>query len=162
MPDPDEPERLTSYVSTGAGSTRMELDLFESRAVLHVRSRWMGQPALDVAFALRHRVLGSHSGALVVETAQERGNPIPLPPCDGPLVLEYARVPPQPSKYAGSGTMAMVGASTDPWTLLLWLHPDVMYDDGTQLPPEEYDAPPDDFAPVVRALRELERPWKLG
>lgn len=157
-----EPESLTAFVGTGAGSTRMTLELLADGATLHFQSRWMGQQPLELVLALRRSVTESHSGALVVQSARTDGKAIPLPPSDGPLVLEYARVPPQRSPRAGSGTMAMVGEWTDPWTLLLWLHPEVMYDDGTQLGPDDYDCPPDDFAPVVKVLRELERPWKFG
>jgi hypothetical protein len=137
MSDGESCERLTGFVGTGSGSTWMELELFAARAVLRFHSRWMGdEQPLEVSFILRHRVLGSHSGALVLEAAcgSKDSKPLPLPPSDGPIVLEYARVPPQSAELPGSDVMAVVGHWTDPWSLLLWLHADAMYDDGTQLP----------------------------
>jgi hypothetical protein len=163
MPEADD-ETLVGFVATTAGKTEITLELRGDRATLRVHSQWMGDAEpFELALALTHGVRGSHSGVLVVTAAQLPDHTaVPLPPADGPLILEYARVPPQRSEDAGSDVMAVVGRWTDPWTLLLWLHANAMYDDGTQLPLEDYADPPEAFAPVVRVLRELERPWKLG
>jgi hypothetical protein len=48
------------------------------------------------------------------------------------------------------------------FTLVLWLHADATFDDGTDLEPDEYDPPAEAFRPVVRALNWLTQPWKLG
>jgi len=156
-------ESLRGFVATGSGQTTVELELAADRATLHFHSQWMGDAApFELSLALHHTIVGSHSGALKIESARIADRAVPLPPSDGPILLEYARVPAQPAGPAGSDVMAVVGRGTDPWSLLLWLHADAAFDDGTQLPVEEYDPPPSELAPVVKVLRELERPWKLG
>jgi hypothetical protein len=69
---------------------------------------------------------------------------------------------PQPEGISGNDTMYAAGYRTSDWTCLLWLHPDSHFDDGTQLPLEDYEHPPSEFAPLVKVLKELEHPWKLG
>jgi hypothetical protein len=157
------PEHLTGFVATGTGKTELALELSETRAVLQFHARWMGTEPIELALELESIAIGSHSGVLALAAARlPGGTAVPLPPSDGPLLLEFVRVPPQHTAHAGSDVMAVVGRWTEAWTLLLWLHADAAYDDGTQLPPGDYDDPPEAFAPVVRVLRELERPWKLG
>jgi hypothetical protein len=144
---------LLGSVATGCGHTRLTLSLGDSHAELRVSSDWMGQEPLDVRLRLQRTALGSHSGQLAIERAIDASHQdLALPPSDGRIVLEYARLDsPQP------------GDSEDErWTFLIWLHPHSYYDDGTQLPTEEYDQPPAKFAAVVRVLQMIEHPWKLG
>jgi len=124
----------------------------------------MGQEAFAIELVCRHEAHGEQGGALVVEGAQRADSldTLPLPPSDGPLVLEYVRVPAQEAPLAGSDAMAVVGRWTSPFTMVLWLHRDAEFDDGTDLSPDEYDLPPEQFGPVVTALHSLVRPWKLG
>lgn len=157
-------ELLTGYVATGAGRTELKLALTDDTATLTFYSRWMGdREPFVLEVALRRQATGSHSGALIVESAKQGDRAVPLPPSDGPIIVEYARMPqPQPEGISGSDTMYAAGYRTSDWTCLLWLHPDSHFDDGTQLPPEEYEHPPSELAPLVKVLKELEHPWKLG
>lgn len=152
-------ERLVGYRGTNCGETNVALSIDEPRASLRVHARWMGRPELDVVLEGAHRVLGSHSAALVVENARSRGESLLLPPSDGALIIECVRVPSQPAPLPGSESLPWsAGRWTSPYTLVLWLHPDAFYDDGT----ESYEGDPEQFRQVVDALRWLERPWKLG
>src|SRR5687767_7864950 len=97
-------EDLVGFTGTGCGETRVALSLSGHAAELRVFAAWMGQEALAVALSCHHELLGSHSGALVVDRAYRAESPaeeLPLPPSDGALVIEYVRVPPQPAEYAG-------------------------------------------------------------
>jgi hypothetical protein len=131
---------------------------------VEIRAQWMGSEALELVLLCRHHVSGTHSGALTVESARRAASSdeVPLPPSDGPIILEYVRVPAQPAPHAGSESMAMVGQWTDPFSMVLWLHRDATIDDGTDLEPDEYDVDPAAFRPVVDALDWLRRPWKLA
>lgn len=145
---------LTGVVATGSGRTRVRVSFApEDRVLVEVLARWMGdEAALDVVVRCRHEPRGSHSGIFIVEGAfaAETNDPFDLPPSDGPIILEYVRVPPQTT---GDG---------ETFTMVSWLHPDAAFDDGTDLEPDDYDVSPERFRPVARALGCLARPWKLG
>jgi hypothetical protein len=158
-------ESLAGFVSTNTGRTEVRLDVDGERARLTVWARWMGTPLLDVVLLCQHEATGSHSGALVVVGAcrpDEEPGDIPLPPSDGDILLEYVRVPVQPAVYGGGGMWAVAGEWNEEFTMVLWLHPEAAFDDGTDLEPEEYDVAPELFRPVASALAWLKRPWKLG
>jgi hypothetical protein len=156
-------EQLVGLRETNSGATRVYLAIDDVRATLRVHARWMGRAELDVMFECEHRLLGSHSGALLVANARICGESRPLPPSDGALIIEYVRVPEQPAPLPGSASLPWsAGRWTDPYTLVLWLHPDAVYDDGSELAANEYEVPPEDFAPTVEAIRWLAQPWKLG
>src|SRR5512134_3535705 len=100
-------ETLTGFVGTNCGSTELVLVLHATSGELRARAQWMGdaQP-FELTLVLRRVSVGSHSGALVIESAHDReGRFVPLPPSDGKIVLEYARVPPQAADVAGNDTM---------------------------------------------------------
>lgn len=157
-------EQLAGFVATKSGRTDVILELAGGEASLTVTSRWMGSEPLDIVLVCRHKATGSHSGALIVRSAHrvDADEPVPLPPSDGAIVIEYVRVPPQDAPLAGNDTMSVVGHWTDPFTMVLWLHRDAAFDDGTDLDPDNYDVPPESFRPVAEALARLERPWKLA
>lgn len=157
-------EQLAGFVATKSGRTDVILRLAGDEAFLTVTSRWMGSDPLELVLVCRHKVTGSHAGALILRSAHrvDADEPVPIPPTDGAIVIEYVRVPSQEAPVAGSDTMSVVGHWTDPFTMVLWLHRDAAFDDGTDLDPGEYDVPPESFRPVVRALGWLERPWKLA
>lgn len=148
-------EQFEGFVSTGVGTSELVL-ILDEQATVRLTTRWMGQAPLDVTLHARHQVIGSRSGALfIIDATDGEGRAVPLPPSDGAIVLEYAKVDePQPA-------IELVGISADAWSVLLWLHPNSYFDDGSDLPADQYECSPDAFAPVVRMLRELERPWKL-
>jgi hypothetical protein len=133
----------------------------DGRASLRVHARWMGQVELDVTLEGEHRILGSHSGALLIEQALMRRDSLQVPESDGPLIIEYVRIPPQAAPLPGSESLPFSGGRwTDPYSLVLWLHPDAYCH---ELHDDRDDAVhPKRFRPVVDALRWLERPWKLG
>jgi hypothetical protein len=161
----DSDETLRGYKATGSGGTEVILHLSAERARLTLLSRWMGDnPTLHVELECRHRVLGSHYGVLVLERARslEPEQALTLPPSDGVITLEYVRVPLQKNEFAGNDTMAMVGTWNDVFSMVLWLHPDAMFDDGTDLDPSEYEVPIESFRPVARMLKWFDSPWKLG
>ena len=156
-------EDLLGLRGTNSGATHVYLTIDGARASVRLHARWMGQRELDVVLDCEHRVLGSHSGALLVDRARTGVDTLPLPPSDGALIIEYVRVPEQPAPLPGSESLPWsAGRWTDPYTLVLWLHPDAAYDDGSQLDAQEYEVPPEQFRCVVDALGWLERPWKLG
>ena len=149
------PEQFRGFIGTGAGSTTVTLDLGTEAATVHVRSRWMGgHNAIDLTLACTHEPRGSHYGVLIVTAASDGS----LPPCPWALFLEYARLPPHDDAHPGSDMLVV----NERFSLLLWTHPRLDYDDGTQLDPGDYDEPVENFAHSVRALRELEGPWKLA
>ena len=123
-------EQLVGFRSTNSGATHINLRIDETRALLRVHARWMGRPELDVELDCEHRVLGTHSGALLVQNARCRGETLPLPPSDGALIIEYVRVPSQRAPLAGSESLPWsAGRWTDPYSFVLWLHPDAAYND---------------------------------
>ena len=159
------PEQFAGFVGFGTGTTRVRLILDGSLAAVTVRARWMGGGNdHDIQLCCRHEALSASFGVLTLRAARSaEGEDIGLlpPPSDGPVRLEYVRLPaPQPVTHLGSDMMAHA-AFNEAFSLVLWTHPDAAFDDGTQLEPEEYDTPTERFAPVARALEALARPWKL-
>ncbi|MEL6346221.1 MAG: hypothetical protein AAFV53_24130 [Myxococcota bacterium] len=142
---------------------RLLLDATEAR--VQIRSRWMGQDPLAVELQCTHHHLDDLFGVLELIAAKsisEDPAPYTLPPSDGPVLLEYVRLPtPQKGVVAGSDTMYAAGAWNTTFSLLLWLHPDATFDTGRDLPPEEYDEPVEQFLPVSKGLLWLEQPSKL-
>ncbi len=145
---------LVGWLGTGSGATNVVLTLDVERAVLSVHARWMGQPELELTLDCEHRVVGSHSGALAITGARRGDEPVPLPPSDGRVIVEYVRVPPQPTEDEDD--------EDETYTMVLWLHPQSYFDDGTELEASQYEVPPEQFRPVVDALKHLTSPWKLG
>ena len=147
------PIQRSGYRATGTGSSQVVLEIDGATATLVVSARWMGSPSLEVVLRCEHRPTGDWSGALHLVGADGHE----LPPSPDPLLVEYVVVPEQP---IGPGSEELETNQT--FTHVVWLHPQSVYDDGTQLGPEEYDVPIARFATVARALAELEAPWKLG
>jgi hypothetical protein len=153
-------ERFVGLRGTGCGATHVHLVIDDTRASLRVHADWMGSLKVDVELETEHLVLGSHSGALLIHRARTDDKPLPLPESDGPLIVEYVRVPAQPAPLPGSATLPWSGGRwTDPYTLVLWLHPSAVC---SALEPDYDEVHPKQFRPVVEAIRCLERPWKLG
>ena len=112
----------------------------------------MGQEPLAVVLRCAHHATGSCSGVLELTGADGHA----LPPAPEPIVIEYVRVPEQP---CASGQPEI--ATNDAFTHVIWLHPDSMFDAGSDLPAGDYDPPIAAFAQVARALAILAQPWKL-
>lgn len=158
-------ETLEGYTATGCGSTHVTLALDEGGgASVTVRARWMGDDApFEVTLSGRHLKRTAHHGVLAMDRAAGKdGVALEMPPSDGAILLEYVRVPVQEDTIPGNDAMAYAGTWNDAFRAVLWVHPDAMWDDGTQLSPDEYEVPPERFAPVVRALKWIERVWKLA
>ena len=65
-------ERVEGIFATNCGLAKVRLVLADGKGSVNVTSRWMGdEPALDVTFRCRHNRLGSHSGSLVIEHAED-------------------------------------------------------------------------------------------
>ena len=157
-------ERVEGIFATNCGLAKVRLVLADGKGSVNVTSRWMGdEPALDVTFRCRHNRLGSHSGSLVIEHAEDgaTNEELVLPPSDGALVVEYVRVTRQIDDRAGSASMASSGGATKEFTVVLWLHRDAIFFDGTEPEHDPADSP-ETFHTTLRAIRWLTRPWKLG
>jgi hypothetical protein len=158
-------ENLEGTVGTNCGKTTIRVRFCEEGTCeLSVWSGWLSDTPLDVTFTCLHTPAGSHYGFLVIERAVdgESGADVALPPSDGALVVEYVRVPTQHVSGAGSDAMSFSGWWTTDFTMVLWLHPDAAFDDGTALEESEYDVPPEQFKRAAEALHWLVKPWKLG
>lgn len=155
--------RFEGYQETGCGSTHLLLELPAGPgAKICLRADWMGQEKIEVELLCRHMPQSDHYGVLLLDGATSGGSACPLPPSDGAVCLEYVRIPPQKAGQSGSDTLAACGRWNQDFVLVLWIHAQSYYDDGTQLEPHEYESPPESFQPVVRALTWLQSPWKLG
>ncbi len=146
---------LAGFIGTKNGETQVALVLDGDRAELAVTADWMGQDDVHVVFVGRHDMVSAYSGALLLESARdESGAPLKLPESDGPIVVEYLRVPAQPATYAGCDEMATVGRWTDPYSFVLWLHRETAL------------APPDEDPEVPRAVHValdwIHHPFKLA
>lgn len=155
-------ETLVGWEATGSGATRIEVVLDGTRATLHLHGRWMGQAETALVLDCEHRIVGSHAGVLVVRGARCGDTRVPLPPSDGPVWLEYVRVPPQPAEVGSETLVAGHAQVPDTFTHVLWLHRYSYFDDGTQLPADAYEVPVEQWRPVVEVLRQFESPWKLS
>lgn len=150
------------HQATGCGSTSLKLEFHpQELACLHLRCHWMGAPEQQIELRFRHRPQSEHYGAMWLEEARVSDRECPLPPSDGPICLEYVRVPRQQAQEAGNDTMAVAGHWNEHFALVLWVHPNSYYDDGSELDPSEYEEGPEAFQPVVGALKWLNSPWKL-
>ena len=148
-------EQLEGFIATDTGETRVRVGIEGERATIRVSAAWMGREALECTLQCRVQVLGAHAGAFFVEGATgEGGVALELPASEGPIVVEYVRVPAQPSPIAGCDSMAEVGKWTDPFTMVLWVHREAAIDHHHD--DEEH------VDPVADALDWIHHPFKLA
>lgn len=156
---------FTSSIATGCGSTTISLSFqSDEHTELLLKAAWMGQVyPLDITFECTHKPQGNHYGTLRIMKARDcrTMETIALPPSEADLIIEYVRLPLKQCQCIGTTMEPAVESWTSPFDLLLWLQPDIHFDDGTDLAPEDYEVPPELFAATVSALEWLERPWKL-